>query len=332
MTTIFPSAKQTVVTTTLFLLFIGCLTTVAQTSTDARISAIREQSAKTMGPDRYGSAYAALISSAVNPDISTATYDIKAANVNDPTLRVIRVPLRHVFNPDKPGARPFVEATLTHQTYDISVDIAPDESVQNEWRADGGTFGGGMELPVTTELTVVPSLHAGLVRLESDASYRGEVSNTILRPALQGIVFDWVVDAGIAGASLWTEYKHSCKNFDLNLAAGLSHNYVETLSSSSGLIDFSSQATTVGAQAETVHPLGKSLAGCPLALVVNAGNTTFLGDARDALGFNYYFDTGLALETDLSGKVWSISKLRLGAKVIYGEDVTGWSLIMGYRF
>jgi hypothetical protein len=52
--------------------------------------------------------------------------------------------------------------------------------------------------------------------------------------------------------------------------------------------------------AETVHPTRWSFGKFPLALVAQFGNTTFLGDDRDGLGFEYFFEAGLALETDIT--------------------------------
>ena len=81
-----------------------------------------------------------------------------------------------------------------------------------------------------------------------------------------------------------------------------------------------------------MHPTGLTLVRQPLALVATLGNTTLFGDGRDALGFDYFFEAGLALETRLDNRDWKIKRVRVGAKAIYGEDVTGWSVIFGYRF
>jgi hypothetical protein len=45
---------------------------------------------------------------------------------------------------------------------------------------------------------------------------------------------------------------------------------------------------------------GTALAGYPLAGVVHFGNTTFLGDNRDALGFSTLWSVGYALQLDVS--------------------------------
>jgi hypothetical protein len=84
-------------------------------------------------------------------------------------------------------------------------------------------------------------------------------------------------------------------------------------------------------QVDEIKPIGTRLGGYPLALVGHFGSTTFIGDNRDALGFDTFFEAGLALETDISQNDWPVKKLRLGAMGIFGADVTGWSVIFGYR-
>ena len=301
---------------------------------DQVIQDLRDQFLSTLGPDRLGGAYASIINFAVNPDISAATYHIDAGNLDasDPELNVFRLPLRHVFDLDRRGWRPFVEADLAYQSYQFDFAAFDTERIDTEWRTYGGTLAVGAEIPTSEELTLVPAVTLGLVHLENDADYTGPLSNSLLKPALEGLVFDWDADAWLVGASLGVDYKRALRRFELNVHGSLSHNYIETYDSSSGLLEFDSQATTFTVQAETVHPTTMTVGGYPLALVASLGNTTFIGSNRDALGFEYFFEAGLAFEADVSPKEWPVKKLRLGASAIYGPDVTGWSLIIGYRF
>ena len=75
-----------------------------------------------------------------------------------------------------------------------------------------------------------------------------------------------------------------------------------------------------------------TLGGYPLSIVGLFGMTSIFGPDRDALGFDRFFETGLGLQGDLSSRGWKVTSLRLGLKAIYGPDVTGWGLIVGYEF
>jgi hypothetical protein len=307
---------------------------VAQENLDQAIQDLRDEFSRRLGPDRLGGAYASIINFAVNPDISAATYYVDAGDLDasDPELNVFRLPLRHVFELDSRGWRPFVEANLAYQSYQFDFAAFDTERVDTEWQTYGGTLTGGVEIAASEQLTLVPAVTLGLVHLENDANYTGPRSNLLLQPALEGLVFDWDADAWLVGASLAADYRRGLRNFELSIHGSLTHNYIETYDSSSGLIEFDSQATTFALQAETIHPTTMTAWGYPLALVASLGNTTFIGSDRDALGFEYFFEAGLALEADVSSKEWPVKKLRLGASAIYGPDVKGWSLILGYRF
>jgi hypothetical protein len=298
----------------------------------AVIDDIRKQAEKELGPNRLGAFYAATINFAVNPDISTATYHVQDENLGDPTISVFRLPLRYVSNIDGSGFRPFVQAGFAYQTIESSFDLLDSESIDTEWRAYGGSIAIGLEMPIGKRLKIMPVIDGGLVRLENDAEYNGTVSNLVLKPAFEGLVFDWEADAWLMGASLGIDYRRRFKRVDFNFHGSLTHNYIETYDSSSGLIEFDSQVTTFDINTDTVVPTGMSISVFPLAAVVTVGYTTFLGPDRDELGFEYFFEGGLALEMDVSEKDWMLQNFRLGGKGIYGEDVTGWSLILGYRF
>lgn len=302
------------------------------------IDQLRQQAADQLGPDRQGAFYAAEINFAVNPDISTATFYIEGPSseglpsIDDPTLKAFRLPLRHVFKLANHTWRPLVQATFAYQTLDTAINIIEDNSIDVAYRTYGGSLTVGVEIPLGKHLVLLPAVDAGVVRFESNADYHGVVANALFKPAFDGLVFNWDADAWLVGASLGLDYRRPLYGIDWSVHGSLTHNYIETFHSSNGLIAFDAQVTTLVVNTEAVIPTGMSVAAFPLALVATTGYTTFLSKDRDELGFDYFFESGLALETDISRKQWGLKKLRLGAKVIYGEDVIGWSTIFSYRF
>lgn len=170
------------------------------------------------------------------------------------------------------------------------------------------------------------------MHLESDANYRGSVSETIFKPALKGVVFDWDADATLIGATLGLDYSRPFDSWAVEGRTRLNYNHIDTYDSSSNLVEFDANVTTFTLQVDVIKPIDAKIGGDPLALVGHFGNTTFIGNDRDALGFDTFFEAGLALETDVSKNNWPVKKLRLGAMGIFGPDVTGWSVIFSYRF
>lgn len=315
-----------------WLLFIVSLPVLAQTGPGAIIDEIRQQAIQQAGPDRLGAGYAAIMSFAITPDISSATYYIDSASANDPTMNVYKIPFRYEWTLEDRHWQPFVQASFGYLDYEAEFDFLPGESIQADWKSYGGFLGFGVKMPLNEDLDFVPALDLGLVRLESSADYRGSIAQSILKPALQGIVFDWDANAYLIGATVGLDYRHPFETWTLEGRTRLTYSRFDTYDSSTPQVEFDANISTFTLQVDAIKPIDARLGGYPLAVVGHLGNTTFLGPNRDALGFDYFFEAGLALEADVSQNHWPVSKLRLGAMGIFGADVTGWSVIFNYQF
>ena len=305
----------------------------AQAVDDELIARIREQTLENLDAEGLGAGYAAMLSFAVSPDISAATFYPDAPDgIDDVTLKVYRVPLRHVFDRDGQGPRPFVQGLFAYQYYDARFILSAEEAIGAEWRTYGGALTGGVELPVSERLTVLTGVTAGIGRMRSDADYSGSLGQTVLRPVLEGIAFDWDADARLFGASLGFDYLRPLSGFDLEIRGSATHHYIETYNSSSAFVEFTSHVTALDVDVNSVHPTAMSLGESPLSLVLLAGGTKVVGPNREALGFDSFFELGAAFEADISTRGWRVRTLRLGAKGIVGNDVRGWSLVFGYGF
>jgi len=299
---------------------------------EAAIEEIRDAIREGFGANRFGAGYAAMVNFSVIPEISTAHYTVDDAETNDPELDVQRVPLRWVFNAGDSGWRPFMQANLTWLELEAKLDVLPGERIRSNWTAAGGSLGAGIEIPLTESLTLVPQVDAGIVRLENDARYTGVLGNTVLKPALENIAFDWDADAWVVGGSVALDYERAFEPVTFRAHSSLTHNRVETWDASSEVVEFSGHATTIDVDLEVVHPLHASLGGYPLSLVGLAGGTAFAGPSRRELGFDHFFEVGAALEADISSRAGKVSRIGLGARLIFGADISGWGLVLRYAF
>jgi len=279
---------------------------------------------------QLGAGYAAMINFAENPDIATARYYIDSDSAEDPTLRVLRLSGEHAFRRDGQDWYPFLQVHAPYMTYDATVDLGKNGYINSEWDTVGAIFTTGLAFPLTTNLFIKPAVATGYVRLENRAHYHGNVEG--LEPILKGIIFDWTSEAWLLGAALWFDYERRYKALELSLHAGASHNLIETIRTVRGDVEFSSYATTLSLNGETTYPTSLKPMGYPLSLINMLGLTSFAGPYRDELGFAYFVDAGLAIETDISRHGWIVKRFRLGAKGIYGEDVIGWSAILSWKF
>lgn len=295
------------------------------------IEQIRNQAKAAIGPNQLGAAYAAMLNFAENPDIATARYYIDSS-AEDPTLHVVRFGGGHIFKSENRDWSPFIKGYLPYQTLDAGFNVGDGERIDTRWKAIAAELMFGVKIPVTPRISLSPAINLGYARLENKADYTGELSQKLLKPALEGFLFDWSADTWMAGASLWADYEESRPNADFRLHGGIVHNYIRSFNSSSPEIDFSDHATVLTLDGEVVLPTGMKWAGYPIAIGTGVGGTTLLGPNRDELGFSYFFDAGLFLEADISDRELPFKKVRLGAKGITGDNVVGWSAVFGFRF
>jgi len=286
-----------------------------------------------LGPNDVGSAYAALINFAGNPDVSASSYNIDTGERSSARLDVFRASFRiPSWTENSHGWKPFVQGMVPYQTLKYRADLREEGGAELEWEAYGLVFSVGNEFQASERLTLTPAVNLGSVRLVSNAGFRGAAAEDILQPEYAGSVFDWAADGAVIGLTLWMDYKWDFERFDAWLHSGVTYNHVESYRSSSDQISFSSSATTLDVSLETVHASGIQLQGFPLSVVFTGGGTVFLGPGRNALGFNSFADLGAALQADISRMGLPVESVRLGAKVIAGESVTGWNLIFSYEF
>lgn len=303
------------------------LSSFAQTDPDALNQAIRD-SINTKG---LGASYAAIVSFAVSPELSAATFNPDAGpGVIDPQLVTLKVPYRHMFRDDSARIRPFIQADFGYQKFDAGLDVAPGEFIDTEWKTLGGLAVGGAEIRMSEHFVIIPAITLGYASLENRSNYSGPVVEGVIGPALDGFVFNWDANALIYGASFGADYQRQLRGFELEMRGSLTHNIVDTIGS--GDVSFRSGITTLDLEVNTVHPTGKTIGNSPLSWVAIVGHSRFFGSGNDALGFESFYEAGLALDLDMTAKGWMIKSLRFGAKAIFGEDVDGWGLIIGYHF
>lgn len=303
----------------------------ASAQTDDLIDAIRDLARESFDPVKIGAGYAAMVDFAVSRDISSANFYPDATDgVVDPSLQHFQFPFRFVFGDDATVARPFLQGLVAHQTVESGFDLAPGEFVHSEWETWGFSLSGGYDVPLGEHLSLLPVLSVGYGSLENRARYAGPIAEQLLRPALAGLIFDWESNAVTYGASLGFDYRDSLGSFDIEVLGSVTHHYIESIDAPNEFVDFRGSMSGFDLNANAVHPTPWEMFGNPVSLVGLFGHTRIFGPERDALGFDSFFELGAGIDLDVSARGWKIKSLRFGAKAIFGPDVDGWGLIIGY--
>lgn len=297
------------------------------------IDAIREQLKADLDGVQVGAGYAAIVDFAVSRDISAATfYPDEVEGVSDPKLASIKVPFRFMLGDDEATTRPFLQGHFAYQTLDADFDILLDEQIRSEWKTYGGSISTGLEIVLNDTMKLIPAVSIGYGRIENRADYTGPIGEEFLQPIFTNLLYDWDSNAVMYGGSLGFDHRRNYGPFDVEVLANLTHHRLENTSASTEFAEVDGHVTAFDLELNAVYPTSWTLGGYPLAVVGLFGMTNIFGPDRDALGFDHFFETGLGLQSDLSSKGWKMTSLRLGLKAIYGPDVTGWGLIIGYEF
>ena len=301
---------------------------------DDLIAAIRESVKNDAA--KITPAYAAMINFESEPNISSSTLWIDTAQETDDKLKVIKLPMRYEFDLTVSGWKPFAQATLAklsyEQTQDLSGVLTPGEAVNPTWDSYSVTLGGGVRIPIDQSWSILPAIDGGYAHLSNDTEYSGQFSNTIIKPALQGVVYDWSADAWLVNGHITLQYRGQIRKLDVDAKLSYTLSHTESFSSTSEFQEFSESFQTISLKIEGTYPLGISLMDYPLSIITRLGNSTFLGENRGELDFTYLNEVGLSLQTDISRHDLPVKKLSLGGMALLGDNVWGWSILFGYRF
>jgi len=296
------------------------------------VDEIRDITDGLLGSEEIGSAYAAMINFAGNPDISAATYSMGREYGEDATLNVFRVSLRHEFKTESDKWQPFAQVLIPYQTLDSKDAIDSDNQTEVSWDAVGAIGTVGSEYTVDPHLKITPAINLGMVRLKSNAGFQGALGDSIFEPGLEELAFDWTAYAVVYGGALWADYEFPLETFEASAHVGVSQNWVQSYDVSDPSISFFSYATTLAGRLESNHPTGIEIGGCPISLVLTAGGTAFLGPGKDALGFDRFVSGGFAFQAGIDRFGLPLKSVQLGLLGITGPNVTGWSILFNYEF
>jgi len=113
----------------------------------------------------------------------------------DTRFSVMRIPVRHFFSRWKDsGYAPFMTGSLGYfeDTEKVLLGDPPDES---RFKAISLSLGGGIKLEMIEKyLWLNPEIDLILGRTWNEHEYKSELSNTLYKPILDGILFNWQVD------------------------------------------------------------------------------------------------------------------------------------------
>ena len=306
--------------------------------TPEQIKEMREQSRRAVeGSSGFADTIAGVINMTLSPDLSSAWYTVKWPDEPDLDFSTTKLPIYHVFAKEGRSWSPYLGVVLGYFTaeeavIDVSSTFGEKMRWDNTWTGYSGLLEGGVKLELGQGFYLAPGVSAGVARLRNKTTFLNDFSREVVAPVLDGLSTNFTITALMLSGILGAGYDTKLGALDLEVVAKYTHSYVETIETDNPAQEFNSDIDSVAGRFTLGGPLGCSLAGHPLLWQAFLGGMHFLGQDQDVLGWTYYGELGGTIGLDIRRLGLPVSALRLGASIIQGDNISGWSIVLGYTF
>jgi hypothetical protein len=281
---------------------------------------------------RLGAGYAGLLNLAATPDISAASY-----HVTNPLLAtdidIFRLPYEDRLATVSSNTELYWKVAGSYltskQDFATIPPFAPG-SIDSKWPAYGLTGGLSAKIALGSGFTLVPGLDVTVARLENSADYSGGAK--LLQPFLDNLLFNWHTDAYLVTPNLGLVWNLAEADHRISVGGHVSWSWISTFQASDPAIEFNETIGVYSIRADYAAPTGLTVFQRPLDWVVLASYAGFFGDNRQALGFTSVAEVGAGVEIPISKGSANPKRVRISASYLFGNDVTGWTVSLGFRY
>jgi len=321
---------------TLVLMHEGEVATFGQSLDD-----LRDELSKSLQDAQYAAGFGGLIILSDELELSGAHYEINDgdANLSNTELVSLALPFQKRFHPwgDEAVTQLYTEGVLgyaraSQNANDIYSGVIPglETSVDANWKTYGGLIGVGPEFRIIEGLSIAPILNGGIAYIKNDADYGGPGASTSAQ-LLDGLAFNWDGWTASGGGALRADWvKPLGRNYELEVVGRYDIRWVQTFDADNSAQEFSTRYQMITLRADVVGPTGWAPFHRTLYWRALTGYRHFfegsLFDVHDIVL------AGGGFEYDVDG-ILPIGK-RLGVRggVIFGEDITGYTVGLAVAF
>lgn len=310
---------------------------------------VREDVRALLEAERFPVFIASFVDLAEENELAAANYRIDDGFGTE--VGTIKLPYRTVLGSDADDAREegehgiddatrmYLEGNLGYlaaetEIGDMFQGVFPAiaTSVDADWTVYSGLVGAGARIPVAGRFALTPLFDLSLAYIESDASYGGP--GAALGPVLfDGLLFNWNAWMVTYGPALRADWSAPLgEEILLETVARYDLRRSETLDSTDEAQDGSVTSQRFTLRGDVTGPTRFGIEGRAVRWRGTLAGTWFPGDTGEALGFDSFVEVGGALEVPLPDSVPVVSELALSGALIYGADVTGWTIGVGTSF
>lgn len=274
-----------------------------------------------------------LMAFTVLPDITTSSLSLESSTQNDPGLSQFALGGGFTVSDEFPL---YLEGNFGWSRFDpefIATRGEEQRRIPFRWNSFSLTGGVGWDFSLDDrrELKLRPIFNFMLGHVASDASLIQALINARLDTSFE-IVKDQEMDAYGLGGALMLDYERYRDDYEVDVELRYTNIQLRTFGSTSSGLRGSSESNTTGLWARYRAPTGLTLLQRPFRYVLETSHTRYYGDQRGALGFDYLTSVGAGFEVDSTAYTNLVTRTRLVARYIFGNNVRGSSIGLAVSF
>ncbi|SNY58614.1 hypothetical protein [Enterobacter sp. CC120223-11] len=279
----------------------------------------------------------ALMSYSVFPDVTASDLNIGSAGNENNNLSMTQFGGGATLSDSFPI---YLEGTMGYSRYDpqfVLTDGAQARRVPTKWNSLTATGGIGWDFKLYTDslggnLVLRPIANFMLGTMASDVRIGSFVIEQ-RRDADYKFLDGGRLNAYGLGGSLMLDYELISDPQDIDVELRYSAMNLQTFGSTSDAVQGEANAQNLGLYLRRRAPISDwTLLKSPVRYVLEGAHTEYLGQQRGQLGFNSLSSVGIGLELDSSKYPVFITRTRLVARYMFGENTTGYGIGLAMSF
>ncbi len=272
-----------------------------------------------------------LIGYAIVPDVTTSSLSITNASTGDPGIYSTQLGGGATMSKSFPL---YLEGVAAYTRYDptfVASDGTESRFLPLRWNAVTASGGVGWDFPITDKLVIRPILNIALGTVASDLTAGEWLVNDKLGTDFKFLNGGTFNSYGLGG-SLMLVYEDFTPAREFETELRYTNIGLQTFGTNASIVQGHATSESMGLWARYRAPTGMTLMDRPVRYVLELAHTEFMGDLRGALGFNDLTSLGAGIEFDSSKYNVIVTRTRIVARYVFGNNVSGVSVGLAVSF
>ncbi|MEG1211811.1 MAG: hypothetical protein RSE29_11870 [Leclercia sp.] len=234
----------------------------------------------------------------------------------------------------------YLEGALGYSRYDPQFIVSngtETRRIPTKWNSLTGTGGIGWDFRLWQDsqggnLVLRPIANVMLGTMASDARIGAWVIERRTNADIDFLDGGRLNAYGLGG-SLMLDYERVSKPQDIDIELRYSAMKIQTFAGTSKAVEGKAKAQNLGLYLRRRAPISDwTLLKSPVRYVLEGAHTEYLGDQRGKLGFNSLSSLGIGIELDSSAYPVFVTRTRLVARYMFGQDTSGYGIGLAMSF